>query len=198
MSQTWRSRHVVSFGGNVRYNSFDLSLAPRGDSRTEAGVYGQDEISSTEHFRAVVGARVDKFSSISGAVFSPRVTFMYKPTPSQTVRASFNRAYRAPSHVNNYLDVTLANALDLGALSPAAGRPPVHLPGRRHRQRGPEGREDDGLRDRLHGHPRATAPPSAPPSTSTTSTTRSSSRRAAPTGRQPAAGLAASAGSPSS
>ena len=48
---------------------------------------------------------------------------MYKPAASQTVRASFNRAYRAPSHVNNYLDVTLANALDLGALNPAlAGR----------------------------------------------------------------------------
>ena len=51
-----------------------LSLAPRGDSRTEAGVYGQDEIFLSEHFRAVVGARVDKFSSIDGAVFSPRTT----------------------------------------------------------------------------------------------------------------------------
>ncbi len=121
--RTWRNRHVVSFGGNVRYNSFDLSLAPRGDSRTEAGVYGQDEIFLSEHFRAVVGARVDKFSSISGGVFSPRLTFMYKPSPSQTVRTSFNRAYRAPSHVNNYLDVTLANVLDLGALNPQlAGR----------------------------------------------------------------------------
>jgi len=121
--RTWRDRHVISFGGNVRYNAFDLSLAPRGDSRTEAGVYGQDEIFISEHFRAVIGARVDKFSSISGGVFSPRLTFMYKPSPSQTVRASFNRAYRAPSHVNNYLDVTLANVLDLGALNPAlAGR----------------------------------------------------------------------------
>jgi outer membrane receptor protein involved in Fe transport len=121
--RTWRGRHVISFGGNVRYNTFDLSLAPRGDSRTEAGVYGQDEIFISEHFRANIGARLDKFSSISGLVFSPRLTFMYKPAPSQTVRVSFNRAYRAPSHVNNYLDVTLANVLDLGALSPAlAGR----------------------------------------------------------------------------
>jgi outer membrane receptor protein involved in Fe transport len=121
--RTFKDRRVVSFGGNVRYNTFDLSLAPRGDSRTEAGIYGQDEIFLSDRFRAVVGARVDKFSSISGAVFSPRLTFMYKPTPSQTVRTSFNRAYRAPSHVNNYLDVTLANVLDLGALDPRlAGR----------------------------------------------------------------------------
>jgi outer membrane receptor protein involved in Fe transport len=121
--RTWRNTHVFSYGGNVRYNSFDLSLAPLGDSRTEAGVYGQDEWFLSEHFRAVIGARVDKFSSISGGVFSPRITFMWKPSAAQTVRASFNRAYRAPSHVNNYLDTTLANVLDLGALNPAlAGR----------------------------------------------------------------------------
>ena len=94
--RTWRDRHVISFGGNVRYNAFDLSLAPRGDSRTEAGVYGQDEIFLSDRFRAVLGARVDKFSSISGLVFSPRLTFMYKPSASQTIRTSFNRAYRAP------------------------------------------------------------------------------------------------------
>jgi iron complex outermembrane receptor protein len=121
--RTFQGRHVVSFGGNVRHNSFDLSLAPRGDSRTEAGVYGQDEIFLSERFRAVIGARIDKFSSISGVVFSPRLTFMYKPAPQHTVRTSLNRAYRAPSHVNNYLDVTLINALDLGTLNPAlAGR----------------------------------------------------------------------------
>jgi iron complex outermembrane receptor protein len=121
--RTWKGRHVFSYGGNVRYNKFDLSLAPLGDSRTEAGAYGQDEIFLSVHFRWVVGARVDKFSSIDGALFSPRTTFMYKPAAAHTFRVSYNRAYRAPSHVNNYLDVTLANALDLGTLSPAlAGR----------------------------------------------------------------------------
>ncbi len=121
--RTVRGRHVVSYGGNVRYNSFDLSLAPRGDSRTEAGVYVQDEWFLGEHFRWVLGGRVDKFSSIDGVVFSPRTTFMYKPAAAHTVRLSFNRAYRAPSHVNNYLDVTILNELDLGTLNPAlAGR----------------------------------------------------------------------------
>jgi len=35
---------VFSMGGNFRYNAFDLSLAPREDSRTEGGAYLQDEI----------------------------------------------------------------------------------------------------------------------------------------------------------
>ena len=131
--RTWRGRHVFTYGGNVRYNAFDLSLAPLGDSRTEAGGYLQDEIFLNDRFRAVIGARLDKFSSIDGALFSPRITFMYKPLAQHTIRASYNRAYRAPSHVNNYLDVTLINAIDLGSLNPAlAGRQyvfPVHAIG---------------------------------------------------------------------
>jgi outer membrane receptor protein involved in Fe transport len=119
----WRGTHVFSYGGNVRYNAFTLSLAPRGDSRTEAGAYVQDEIFLSDHFRWVVGARLDKFSSIDDVVFSPRTTLMYKPHPAHTVRVSYNRAYRAPSHVNNFLDVTIVNQLDLGALVPSlAGR----------------------------------------------------------------------------
>jgi len=56
-------------------------------------------------------------------VFSPRTTFMFKPQESQTIRASYNKAYRAPSLTNNFLDVTILNQLDLGALNPAlAGR----------------------------------------------------------------------------
>jgi outer membrane receptor protein involved in Fe transport len=121
--KTWRGRHVFSYGGNVRYNTFDLSLAPRGDSRTETGGYAQDEIFLSDRFRWVVGARLDKFSSIDHAVFSPRTTFMYKPAPAHTFRVSYNRAYRAPSHVNNYLETTIVNQLDLGSLVPAlAGR----------------------------------------------------------------------------
>jgi len=105
--------NVLSFGGNFRQNNFDLSLAPRGDNRTESGVYVQDEI-FTEKFRFVVGGRVDYFDVLDGAVFSPRLTFMYKPMPEHTFRASYNRAFRAPSLVNNFLDVTIITAtLDL-------------------------------------------------------------------------------------
>jgi iron complex outermembrane receptor protein len=131
--RSWRGKHVFSYGGNIRYNTFELSLAPRGDSRTEAGGYAQDEIFLSDHFRWVVGARLDKFSSIDHAVFSPRTTLMYKPAAAHTLRVSFNKAYRAPSHVNNYLDVTIINQLDLGSLNPAlAGRVynfPVHAVG---------------------------------------------------------------------
>ena len=121
--QSFASRHVVSYGGNLRYNKFDLSLAPRSDNRTEFGVYAQDEIFLSNLFRWVIGARVDRFDYLNDFVFSPRTTLMIKPQENQTFRLSYNRAYRAPSVTNNFLDVTIAQPINLGAFSPAlAGR----------------------------------------------------------------------------
>jgi outer membrane receptor protein involved in Fe transport len=120
---TVAQRHVISYGGNFRYNSFDLSLAPQADKRVEFGVYGQDEIFLSNHFRWVVGARVDRFDYLDDFVFSPRTTFMVKPTENQQFRVSYNRAYRSPSVINNFLDVTIVEPVNLGAFSPAlAGR----------------------------------------------------------------------------
>jgi len=116
-------RHVLSYGGNFRYNKFDLSLAPGGDNRKEFGVYAQDEIFISPHFRWVIGARVDRFDFIDDFVFSPRTALMIKPKENQTVRVSYNRAYRSPSVINNFLDVTVVEPVNLGLFSPAlAGR----------------------------------------------------------------------------
>ena len=120
---TVAQRHVLSYGGNFRYNSFDLSLAPQADNRVEFGVYGQDEIFLSNHFRWVVGARIDRFDYLDDFVFSPRTTFMVKPSENQQFRVSYNRAYRSPSVINNFLDVTIVEPVNLGAFSPAlAGR----------------------------------------------------------------------------
>jgi outer membrane receptor protein involved in Fe transport len=116
--RTLGTRNVFSYGGNYRHNAFDITLAPNGDDRNEGGVYLQDEIFLSDHFRWVVGGRVDKFSSISDAVFSPRTTFMVKPTPDHTLRVSYNRAFRAPSFINNNIETAIINELNLGLLSP--------------------------------------------------------------------------------
>ncbi len=113
------TRHILTYGGNFRYNAFDLSIAPRGDNRTEGGFYIQDEIFLSDHFRWLVGGRADAFSVIDKVVFSPRTTFMIKPTPEHAFRVSYNKAFRAPSFVNSFLDVTILESIDLGLLNPA-------------------------------------------------------------------------------
>jgi outer membrane receptor protein involved in Fe transport len=107
------TQHALSFGGNFRRNMFDISLAPDSEDRNEGGAYIQDEIFLGNQFRWVIGGRIDKFSSIDNAVFSPRTTLMYKPTNDQTFRVSFNRAFRAPSLINNHLDVTILTPVTL-------------------------------------------------------------------------------------
>jgi iron complex outermembrane receptor protein len=107
------TRHALSYGGNFRHNAFDITIAPNAEDRNEGGAYVQDEVFLNNQFRWLIGGRIDKFSSIDNAVFSPRTTLMYKPSANQTVRVSFNRAFRAPSLINNHLDVGILTPVTL-------------------------------------------------------------------------------------
>ena len=77
---------MITYGGNLRRNNFDLSLAPLGNSRTEVGGYVQDEIFITDQFRWNIGVRVDKFANIDNAVVSPRTALIFKPLPDHAIR----------------------------------------------------------------------------------------------------------------
>ena len=123
---TLGSRNVLSYGGNVRFNTFDLSIAPRGDSRQEIGFYAQDELFLNNYVRINLGARIDKFDNIEDPVFSPRVALILKPTNDHAIRVSFNKAFRSPSLINNFLQTTIVNQVDLAQISPAFAA----LPGR--------------------------------------------------------------------
>jgi outer membrane receptor protein involved in Fe transport len=116
-SRVLAGKHVLSYGGNVRRNNFDISLAPNGEDRTELGGYVQDEV-FFQRFRFNVGGRLDKFGNIDKVVFSPRVSALFRPVPAHSFRLSYNRAFRSPSVVNNYLDQAIVNPVDLSALAP--------------------------------------------------------------------------------
>jgi outer membrane receptor protein involved in Fe transport len=124
------SRQVLSFGGNVRRNNFDITIAPTAENRTELGAYLQDEI-LFDRVRLTVGGRVDKFGNLSDPVFSPRVSATLKPLPDHAVRVSFNKAFRSPSVINNFLDIRIVAPTDLSGLAPllpAPFRPLVAAP----------------------------------------------------------------------
>ena len=113
-------RHILSYGGNFRRNNFDITLTPNSEDRSEFGAYFQEEF-FTDKFRLAAGLRFDKFGNIDDPVFSPRLTVMFKPTPDHSIRLSFNRAFRSPSVVNNYLDQDVFNPDPLIDLRPLAG-----------------------------------------------------------------------------
>jgi len=113
------TRQVISYGGNFRYNKFDLSIAPLGDDREEMGAYVQDELFLQEHVRLNLGARIDKFDVIEDPVFSPRVALILKPFADHAIRVSYNKAFRSPSLVNNFLDTTIVNQVNFGQINSA-------------------------------------------------------------------------------
>ena len=108
---------VVSFGGNVRHNDFEITLAPSAQDRNEVGAYVQDDI-AVGRFRFNIGGRVDKFGNLDDPVFSPRLAALYKVLPDHSLRVSFNRAFRSPSVINNYLEANVISPTDLSALAP--------------------------------------------------------------------------------
>ena len=120
------NRHRLSYGGNVRQNNFDVPLAPLGEDRLEVGGYLQDEI-FWDRFRLVLGARVDKFGHLSNPKVSPRIAFLVKPAEDHSITLSYNRAFRAPSVINNALQTSIVSPVDLSTLAPLLppGLPPA-------------------------------------------------------------------------
>ncbi len=104
-------RLILTYGGNVRRNNFEITITPDVENRTEFGGYLQAEY-FVDKFRLAAGGRVDKFGNIDGAVFSPRVSLMFKPTPDHALRVSFNRAFRSPSAINNYLVLPIVQLIN--------------------------------------------------------------------------------------
>jgi outer membrane receptor protein involved in Fe transport len=120
-------KHILTYGANYRRNNFDISLAPGAEDRNEFGAYLQEEF-FVDKWRLAAGVRADKFGNLDDWVFSPRVSLMFKPAPDHAIRASYNRAFRSPSVINNYLDQNISNPTPTD-LRPLAGiLPPPLVP----------------------------------------------------------------------
>ncbi len=105
-SDLFGGRHLLSFGGNLRYNTFDLSIAQEADNRFQTGAYIQDEINLGE-FQLALAARADYFTNLDDINFSPRVALIWTHFPGHSFKLSAARAFRTPSAVENYLELSI-------------------------------------------------------------------------------------------
>lgn len=99
--------HIVTYGANYRTNDFELEIAPEGTERDEWGVFLQDEILFGSKVRWVIGGRYDEVDPLTSGVFTPRTSLIISPSGRHTWRVSYNEAFRTPSAINSYLDVTI-------------------------------------------------------------------------------------------
>jgi outer membrane receptor protein involved in Fe transport len=106
----WRdlffNRHLMTFGGNIRLNTFDISIAPDASNQRQAGVYVQDEI-NLGAFRVAAALRADDYDNFSGINLSPRLALIWTPAQGHTLKLSYNRAFRTPSAIDNHLDISI-------------------------------------------------------------------------------------------
>jgi iron complex outermembrane receptor protein len=107
-------RHFVTYGGNIRMHDFDLDIAALADDKDEWGAFIQDEIDLSERWRWVIGLRYDDVDPLADTVVTPRTSLLYSLSPNHTFRVSYNEAFRTPSAINNYLQISILQPLDAG------------------------------------------------------------------------------------
>jgi iron complex outermembrane receptor protein len=99
-------RNTLTVGGSVRADRFDITVAPADKGRLEAAAFVENRTVVNPTLSVVAGGRLDKFDTTS-AVFAPRIGAVISPVAAHSFRATYNRAYRAPSLLENFVDVTL-------------------------------------------------------------------------------------------
>lgn len=106
----WRdlffSHHLMTFGGNIRLNTFDISIAPEADSNAQVGIYAQDEM-NLGSVRVALALRADYFQNLDDINLSPRVAVIWTPIKGHSFKAAYDRAFRTPSAIDNYLDISI-------------------------------------------------------------------------------------------
>lgn len=96
------------------------------DNINEMGAYLQMTHPLTERVDFTGAVRGDRNSRIEGTQFSPRFAFIFKQTPTQNWRLTYNRAFNSPASFAFFLDQYSGTTRNLG---PALGNVDVQILG---------------------------------------------------------------------
>ena len=94
------------------------------DNITEMGAYLQLTHPLTDRVDFTLAARGDQNSRIEGGQFSPRAAFVYKASPTQNFRFTYNRAFGSPASFAFGLDQFSGQRVNLG---PVLGNTDVQI-----------------------------------------------------------------------
>ncbi|RJP21334.1 MAG: TonB-dependent receptor [Candidatus Abyssobacteria bacterium SURF_5] len=99
-------KHMITWGSNYRFNSI-ISHEIIGDDEEESlfSLFVQDQYAIQDDMTLTAGLRFDSHP-LTGVHFSPRASIVYEPWRDHIFRASVARAFRNPSFVESYLNLT--------------------------------------------------------------------------------------------
>jgi iron complex outermembrane receptor protein len=75
------------------------------DNTTEIGGYAHATWAVSARVEAIGALRVDHHTALNDVALSPRLALVYKPAPTQALRASYNRAFTSPDANDLFLDI---------------------------------------------------------------------------------------------
>lgn len=111
-------------GSTVTYGADLIQTVPRtagnvmgrneaDDVTVETGAYVQAERRITDQLQLVAAARIDRHNRMHGAVWSPRIGFVYSLDPTHRLRAAYNRAFSNPTATDLFVDIVAARLTPL-------------------------------------------------------------------------------------
>ena len=115
-------QHGLGFGGgkeDLVYGADYIFTNPRtggtingrnenNDDVHEIGAYVQSTTHLSRMFDVVAAIRVDNHDVLDQTFWSPRVALIYKPSETQNIRATYNRAFSTPANFSFFLDLPQA------------------------------------------------------------------------------------------
>lgn len=78
------------------------------DIVNEIGGYIQSETALSPMWDLHLAARVDRHDRMEGTFFSPRAAIIFKPSETQNIRFTYNRAFSTPANFSLFLDLMQA------------------------------------------------------------------------------------------
>ena len=97
-------RHALVIGGEYRFKYIEWDYLVDQQQEDHFALFFQDIWSISDSFSINVSARLDLHPLI-GPLGSPRVAFIYKPSPNQALRLSVGTAFRQPTMAETYLEL---------------------------------------------------------------------------------------------
>lgn len=112
------ARQTFLFGADLIYTNAVTDSTINGsneddDNIREIGGYLHSVTRLSPKWDVVSALRLDNHSRLESAVVSPRLALVFKPTETQNLRVTYNRAFSTPSNNNLFLDIP-AGTIPLG------------------------------------------------------------------------------------
>lgn len=101
-------RHSITWGANYRHNRVSSKKIIGDDEHDDLfALFIQDQYRIFDDMTLTAGVRLDSHP-LTGVHFSPRGSVVYEPWKDHIFRTSIAHAFRNPSFVESYLDLTLS------------------------------------------------------------------------------------------